>query len=116
LASVQAALQVVQKEHWRREEVLVKAAWVRSDLTEAGFNLLNSQSQIIPILVGDNAATLQFSSRLFDVNILAMAVRPPTVPLNTARLRLTVMATHSNEGLAGAVEHIKRVGRELGII
>ena len=116
LASVQAALQVVQKEHWRREEVLSKAAWVRSDLTEAGFKLLNSQSQIIPILVGDNAATLQFSSRLFDVNILAMAVRPPTVPLNTARLRLTVMATHSNEDLAGAVKHIKRVGRELGII
>ncbi len=116
LASVQAALQVVQKEHWRREEVLSKAAWVRSDLTEAGFKLLNSQSQIIPILVGDNAATLQFSSRLFDVNILAMAVRPPTVPLNAARLRLTVMATHSNEDLAGAVKHIKRVGRELGII
>lgn len=116
LASVQAALQVVQKEHWRREEVLSKAAWVRSDLTEAGFKLLNSQSQIIPILVGDNAATLQFSSCLFDVNILAMAVRPPTVPLNAARLRLTVMATHSNEDLAGAVEHIKQVGRELGII
>ena len=116
LASVQAALQVVQQENWRREEVLAKAAWVRSDLTEAGFKLLNSQSQIIPILVGDNAATLEFSSRLFDVNILAMAVRPPTVPLNAARLRLTVMATHSNEELAGAVKHLKQIGRELRII
>lgn len=116
LASVQAALQVVQQENWRREEVLAKATWVRNELIEAGFKLLNSQSQIIPILVGDNAATLEFSSRLFDVNILAMAVRPPTVPLNAARLRLTVMATHSNEELAGAVNHLKQIGRELGII
>lgn len=116
LASVQAALQVVQQENWRREEILAKAAWVRSDLNEAGFNLLNSQSQIIPILVGDNATTLEFSSRLFDVNILAMAVRPPTVPLNAARLRLAVMATHSNEELTEAVKHIKNIGRELAII
>ncbi|OLN34045.1 8-amino-7-oxononanoate synthase [Desulfosporosinus metallidurans] len=116
LASVQAALQVVQQEKWRREEVLAKAAWVRDELTEAGFNLLNSECQIIPILVGDNAATLAFSRRLFDVNILAMAVRPPTVPLNAARLRLTIMATHSNEELAWAVEQIKQIGRELAII
>ena len=116
LASVQAALQVVQQEKWRREEVLAKAAWVRNELTEAGFKLINSQSQIIPILVGGNAVTLEFSSRLFDVNILAMAVRPPTVPLNAARLRLTVMATHSNEELAWAVKHLKQIGRELGII
>jgi 8-amino-7-oxononanoate synthase len=113
---VQAALQVVQQENWRREEVLAKAAWVRNDLTEAGFKLLNSQSQIIPLLVGDNAATLEFSSRLFDGNILAMAVRPPTVPLNAARLRLTVMAIHTKEELAGAVEKIKNIGRELAII
>lgn len=116
LASVQAALQVVRQENWRREEVLAKATWVRNDLTEAGFKLCNSQSQIIPILVGDNATTLEFSSRLFDVNILAMAVRPPTVPLNAARLRLTVMATHSNEDLAWAVKHLKQIGQELGII
>ncbi|MFZ3130270.1 MAG: aminotransferase class I/II-fold pyridoxal phosphate-dependent enzyme [Desulfosporosinus sp.] len=116
LASVQAALQVVQQENWRREEVLAKAAWVRNELTEAGFKLLDSQSQIIPILIRDNTATLEFSSRLFDANILATAIRPPTVPLNAARLRLTVMATHSNEELAWAVQHLKQIGRELGII
>lgn len=116
VASVQAALQVVQQENWRREEVLVKAAWVRNELTKAGFNLLNSESQIIPILVGDNAPTLEFSKRLFEVNILAMAVRPPTVPQKSARLRLTVMATHSNEELVWAIEQIKQIGKELAII
>jgi len=116
LASVQAALQVVQQEKWRREGVLAKAAWVRNELAEAGFKLLDSQSQIIPILIGDNTATVEFSRRLFDENILAVAIRPPTVPLNAARLRLTVMATHSNEELAGAVQHLKQIGRELGII
>jgi 8-amino-7-oxononanoate synthase len=116
LASVQAALQVVKQEKWRREEVLAKAAWVREELLEAGFKLLNSESQIIPVLVGDNAATLEFSRRLFDMNILAIAVRPPTVPVNAARLRLTVMATHGNEELSRAVKYIKQIGRELAII
>lgn len=116
VASVRAAIQVVQEENWRRTELLEKAARVREQLAGAGFDLMNSESQIIPILVGDNATTLEFSKRLFDVNILAMAVRPPTVPLNAARLRLTVMATHSMEELAWAVEQIKLIGRELAII
>jgi 8-amino-7-oxononanoate synthase len=116
VASVRAAVQVVQQENWRRTELLEKAARVREQLAEAGFDLINSESQIIPVLVGDNATTLEFSKRLFDVNILAMAVRPPTVPLNAARLRLTVMATHSKEELAWAVEQIKLIGRELAII
>ena len=89
---------------------------MREELAKAGFNLLNSESQIIPILVEDNEVTLEFSRRLFDVNILAVAIRPPTVPLKAARLRLSIMATHSREDLAWAVEQIKLIGRELGII
>ena len=116
VASIQAAIQVVQLENWRQKEVLAKASWVREELAKAGFNLFNSESQIIPILVGRNEATLEFSRRLFDVNILAVAIRPPTVPPNTARLRLSIMATHSKEDLAWAVEQIKLIGRELGII
>lgn len=116
VAGVQAAIQVVQQERWRRTEVLDKSAWLRDELAIAGFNLLNSASPIIPILVGDNAIALEFSNCLFGVNILAMAVRPPTVPPNTARLRLTVMATHSREDLAWAVEQITQIGRELTII
>jgi 8-amino-7-oxononanoate synthase len=116
VASIQAAIQVVQQENWRQTELLDKAAWVREQLAGAGFNLMNSESQIIPILAGDNAVALEFSRRLFNVNILAMAVRPPTVPVNGARLRLTVMATHSKEELAWAVEQIKLIGRELAII
>lgn len=116
VASIQAAIQVVQLENWRQKDVLAKASWVREELAKSGFNLLNSESQIIPILVGDNEATLEFSSRLFDVNILAVAIRPPTVPPKAARLRLSIMATHSREDLAWAVEQIKLIGRELGII
>ena len=116
VASIQAAIQVVQLENWRQKDVLAKASWVREELSKAGFDLLNSESQIIPIFVGGNEATLEFSSRLFDVNILAVAIRPPTVPPNAARLRLSIMATHSKEDLVWAVEQIKFIGRELGII
>ncbi|WP_298198174.1 8-amino-7-oxononanoate synthase [Desulfosporosinus sp.] len=116
VASIQAAIQVVQLENWRQKDVLAIASWVREELAKVGFNLLNSESQIIPILVGDNEVTLEFSRRLFDVNILAVAIRPPTVPLKAARLRLSIMATHSREDVAWAVEQIKLIGRELGII
>lgn len=116
LGCVQAAIRMVERESWRREEVLAKAAWVRAELGRRGFNSLTSESQIIPIMVGDNATTLEFSRRLTEANIWAVAVRPPTVPPRAARLRLTVLATHSREDLAGAVERITGLGSELGIV
>lgn len=116
VASVGAALEVAQAESWRRVDLLAKAAWVRAELMKAGFNLLGSASQIIPVLVGDNETALKFSALLQDANILAVAVRPPTVPPKTARLRLTIMATHRREDLSGALEQITGLGRKLGVI
>ncbi|MHB8172046.1 MAG: 8-amino-7-oxononanoate synthase [Thermincolia bacterium] len=116
LGSILGALQVVQSEGWRRNEVTAKAAWVRNELVQAGFNILNSASQIIPLITGDNETALEFSRRLYEANILAMAVRPPSVPPNSARLRLTIMATHRQEDLVRAVETIKQIGREMAVI
>ena len=116
LGSIMGALQVVQSEGWRRNEVTAKAAWVRNEFVQEGFNTLNSASQIIPLITGDNETALEFSRRLYEANILAMAVRPPSVPPNSARLRLTVMATHRQEDLVRAVETIKQIGREMAVI
>jgi 8-amino-7-oxononanoate synthase len=116
VGSILAALQVVRTEKWRREQVLFKAAWMRERLQAAGFNLLNGQSQIIPVIIGDNETTLEFSRRLMAANILAVAIRPPTVPANSARLRLTVMATHREEDLEMAVAAVIKIGQELQVI
>lgn len=116
VGSILAALQVVKTEKWHREQVLFKAAWMRERLQAAGFNLLNGQSQIIPVIIGDNETTLEFSRRLMAANILAVAIRPPTVPANSARLRLTVMATHREEDLEMAVAAVIKIGQELQVI
>lgn len=110
------ALRIVREEPWRRERLLVKAAGFRKALREKGFNTLDSESQIIPIVTGSTLQTLEFSRRLFDRNLLLTAIRPPTVPVNTARLRVTLMATHSDDDLAMALEKLVETGREIGVI
>ncbi|HZD58953.1 MAG TPA: 8-amino-7-oxononanoate synthase [Anaerolineae bacterium] len=115
VASINAALSVVQDEGWRRESVLHKAALVRDRLQRAGFNILNSQSQIVPFIVGDNGKALEFSHSLLKEGILAPAIRHPTVPKRTARIRLSIMATHRLRDLEWALERIEYTGREMGI-
>jgi 8-amino-7-oxononanoate synthase len=116
LGAITAAITVVQEETWRRNQLLEHAAFVRSSLTQLGFELCGSVTQIIPILVGSNDKTLLFSQRLQEEGIAAIAIRPPTVPINQARIRLSLMATHCCDDLAWAVSIIAKVGRELGVI
>lgn len=116
LGTIKGSLKVVQEEPWRRETLLTKAQQVRNTLREVGFDLLDSESQIIPIIVGDNAKTLEFSNKLLEENIMVVGVRPPTVPKNSSRLRLSLMATHTDEDLDLAVSKIIRIGKELKVI
>jgi 7-keto-8-aminopelargonate synthetase-like enzyme len=61
--------------------------------------MLPFESQIIPIIVNDDQKSLEFTNRLFERNIICSAIRPPTVPENTARLRLSVNLGHTEEDL-----------------
>ena len=88
-----------------------------------GFNTLsssrrepNGQTPIIPIVVGGPAVAVEFSRRLLEEGIFVSAIRPPTVPQNTARLRLTVMATHTREDLDYTLEKLRTVGRSLNFV
>lgn len=110
------ALKIVRTEPWRRERLLAKAADFRKSLKQAGFDTLASESQIIPIVVGSAGQALEFSRRLGAENLLVTAIRPPTVPAGTARLRVTLMATHRDEDLAMALEKLVETGRGMGVI
>jgi 8-amino-7-oxononanoate synthase len=116
LGAITAAIPIVQEESWRKEQLLEHAAFMRRSLIHQGFEVCGSKTQIIPILVGSNEKTLLFSQRLQEEGIAAIAIRPPTVPQNQARIRLSLMATHRREDLAWAMTILAKVGRELGVI
>lgn len=109
-------LEIIAQEPERRKELLAKAQFVRQALNLLGFDTLNTQTPIIPIVVKDTALSMCFSQKLFEAGIFVSAIRPPTVPVNTARLRLTVMATHTQQDLEFLLKHVEYIGKELCLI
>jgi 8-amino-7-oxononanoate synthase len=95
--ATRTSLQLAQKEQWRRDKLHSLIKRFRSGATELGLQLMDSSTPIQPLLVGDNARTLQLSRQLFENGLLISAIRPPTVPVNTARLRITFSASHEEQ-------------------
>jgi glycine C-acetyltransferase len=91
------------------------AAFLRTGLQSAGFDTMESETQIIPVMVGDADKTMEFSKALFDAGVYVQGIRPPTVPVGGSRLRCTLMASHGEEELAEALEVISVTGKRLGI-
>jgi 8-amino-7-oxononanoate synthase len=116
LGAIGAALNVVSQEPERRRYLLGEAEYFRKSLTQAGFDLLGSETQIVPVLVGENARTLEFAGRLRERGLLAVAFRPPTVTPGRARVRFSLSAAHVREDLAAARQAITEVGRDMGLI
>ncbi len=86
-------------EPWRRQRVLAHAEQLRSEFRALGFHVPPGSGPIVPVLFGDNTDTLRMAERLAEQGILAVAIRPPTVPEGSARIRITPMATHTDEHL-----------------
>ena len=89
------SLQLLQTESWRREHLNRLIARFRSGAAEIGLRLMDSPTPIQPILVGDSERALKFSALLKARGLLVGAIRPPTVPAGSARLRVTLSAAHS---------------------
>ncbi|WP_295516943.1 8-amino-7-oxononanoate synthase [uncultured Pseudomonas sp.] len=89
-----AALQLVREEGWRRELLHTLIQRFRTGATALGLDLMLSATPIQPILVGDSARALALSAALRRRGILVTAIRPPTVPAGSARLRVTLTAAH----------------------
>jgi 8-amino-7-oxononanoate synthase len=115
LGAMQAALTIVRQEPTRRSRLLAAAARFRRGLQVAGFDTLESETQIIPVLVGDNQRSLEFAARLRQAGLMAVAIRPPTVPPGGARLRFSLSAAHESADLERAVDTIIKVGLEMGL-
>jgi 7-keto-8-aminopelargonate synthetase-like enzyme len=95
---------------------MAEAAALRQGLQAAGLDTLGSETQIVPVLAGDNATALAFAAALREAGLLAVALRPPTVPPGKARVRFSLSAAHSSPDLAQAREAIVGVARKVGLI
>jgi 8-amino-7-oxononanoate synthase len=98
-AAARAALELVHRTPTRGETLLAQADRLRQRLRADGYDTLNSASQIIPVLVGDNGAVTRIADHLRRQRILVGALRPPTVPPGQARLRLSLTSAHSEADL-----------------
>ncbi len=110
------ALEIIQAEPWLRQSLMANSVWFRERLKEAGFSIMDCPTQIISIVLGPPEPTVTFSNRLMEKNIFVSAIRPPTVPQGTSRLRINLMATHTIDDLARAMNSITAIGKEIGIL
>jgi 8-amino-7-oxononanoate synthase len=97
LGAIDAALDVIPTMEKQREVLLSNAEHLRTRLHQMGFDTGKSGSQIIPIIVGSDTDALSLTDCLQDGGIFAPAIRPPTVPDGTARVRLSLTSHHTTE-------------------
>lgn len=108
-AAALAALAIVQAEPNGRRMLLQRAEAVREALRGRGWNVGRSQSQIIPIIVGDARTAVELSAALWDAGVFVPAIRPPTVPEGEACLRLSLTAAHNESHVAQLFESLEKL-------
>jgi len=104
LAGASAAIDVMRSAPELRERLSSNARLLHTALSEQGFQLLPSETQILPLILGPAEVASRFAQALLAHGVYAPAIRPPTVPEGTSRLRLSVMASHTVEDLAEAIK------------
>ncbi len=109
-AAAFAAVEIISRETWRREQLLARADQLRRLVQSAGLRTTpNCVGPIIPIILNEPRQAVQAAARLEEQGLLVAAIRPPTVPQGTSRLRITLSCAHSQEDvqqLAGALSRL----------
>lgn len=112
-ATVLAVLDLIEKEPEHADRVICISERVRSGLREMGFNLGNSQTPIVPVIIGDQLRAVQAWSLLFKKRIFANVALPPAVPSRASLLRTSYMATHRDEQIDRVLEEFKCLKSQL---
>lgn len=113
VAAALAALDIVEREPERRARALEYADKLRRGLQALDYEVPAGGAAIVPVLLGDASLTMRVSEALLERGVLALGIRPPTVPAGTARIRTTVMATHGDADIAEAIAAFKAVKAEV---
>ena len=115
-ASSIAAIDIIEDEPWIRKRLWNNVTRFKRGLESLGYNTLGSQTQIIPVLIGDTDLTMEFARAIFERGIYAPGIRPPTVPNGKSRIRTTLMASHTDEQIDRALDIFADEGKRLQMI
>ncbi len=96
-AASSASLQLVRREHWRREHLQQLIQRFRDGAQQLGLQLMDSQTPIQPLLINNDQLVMEVNQQLRSRGFMVGAIRPPTVPAGSGRLRITLSASHSNQ-------------------
>ncbi len=114
-AAAEAAIDLVEREPERATGLLRRARALGLRLKEAGLDLPQLDSQILPVIVGGADDAVRLAEELLERGLYVAAIRPPTVPAGSSRLRLSLMATHTDEQIERAAAEIIGAASKLGI-
>jgi 8-amino-7-oxononanoate synthase len=115
-ATVLECIKIAEEEPQHLQNLWKNAKKMHGEITSLGFNTLNSQTPIIPLLIGDDYEAFQFTQKLYDNGVFATPVIKPAVPDGCALIRTSYMASHRDEDLDYVLEVLERLGKEFGII
>jgi 8-amino-7-oxononanoate synthase len=116
VATVLECLTIIQEEPEHLTQLWNNARKMKNELTSLGYNTLNSQTPIIPLLIGDDYTAFAFTQKLYEHGLFATPVVRPAVPEGCALIRTSYMATHKDIELNYVLEVLEVLGREFDII
>lgn len=115
-ASVIAALDIIESEPERREQLWKNAHRMQKEFKDLGFDIGKTETPIVPIVIGEDLEAFDFWKALYDNGVFTNPVISPAVPPGQAMIRTSYTATHTDQQLDRVVEVVARVGREKGLI
>ncbi len=116
VATVLAALDVLRTEPERIDALWRNTRKMQQGLKDLGYDIGMSETPIIPVVIGELDRLLMFWREIFDAGVFTNPVTPPAVPENSCRLRISLMATHTDEHIERVLEAFAHVGRQMAVI
>lgn len=116
VAAARAALDIIKNDKERRENLWKNARMWQDGLREMGFDIGDTETPIVPIIIGDDQKTFFFWKALMDAGVYTNPVITPAVPPGRQLLRTSIMATHTEEQIQRALKITGEVGRKMGVI
>ena len=115
-AAASAAIRIIQHEPARLERLRNNRDALHAALIDLGFQLTETQSPILPVIIKSPETALEMSQALYEAGAYVPAIRPPTVPKDSSRLRLTVSSEHTQDQLENVVRSLRKAGQTLRVI
>jgi 7-keto-8-aminopelargonate synthetase-like enzyme len=116
VAATLAALDIIEQEPERRESLWRNTRRMQAGLRSLGYDIGRSETPIVPVQVGELDAMFVFWKQMFDAGVFTNPVTPPAVPENSCRLRISLMATHTDEQIDFVLDAFATVGKRMAMI